>query len=365
MKLPINLVANTTMQPPCAITQPDWREMRAGSVVRPGSLPPRLVSGQAGLDRVTELFPMRVNPYLLDLINSPDDAIGRQVIPSLAELEDTAVGIDPLCEERQSPAPQVIHRYPHRVVLLVSNQCAVHCRFCMRKRRVGGGQVPLETIERGIAYIRDHTQINEVILSGGDPLMRSDQTLEHLIASLRAIPHIRQLRVHTRMPAVLPARITPALVDLLSRFHPLYLNIHFNHPDEITPASQTACRLLADAGIPLGSQTVLLKGVNDQAHVLHRLFEGLMTLRVRPYYLHQLDRVPGTQHFRVSVDRGLKLLGALRGHLSGMAMPHYMIDLPGGGGKVALAPEAVMEKCKDYRVIMNWEGVAYRYPDEP
>lgn len=348
----------------CAISQSDWREMLSGCVVRPDRLPRRVMRGNVDLDRVTERFPMRVNPYLLSLIGADDDPIGRQVIPSRDEIEDDAVIADPLCEERQSPAPQVIHRYPHRVVLLVSDRCAVHCRFCMRKRRVGGGQVPLASLEKGIAYIRGNSRINEVILSGGDPLMRSDQTLSRLLDSLKAISHIRLLRIHTRMPSVLPMRITEPLVERLSHCRPLYVNVHFNHPAEITPEARAACARLADAGIPLGSQTVLLKGVNDDSDVLFRLFESLLEIRVRPYYLHQLDRVPGTAHFNVPIETGLSLMQSLRGRLSGMAMPQFMVDIPGGGGKVALTPDAVVHKSAEAWTIKNWQGIAFHYPIE-
>jgi len=346
------------------IAPPDWRQWVSSSISDPKDLPAELFrgAGPKALRDVSDRFPMRVNPYVLALIEAADDPIGRQVIPCHNELEDDRVALDPLCEERQSPAPQVIHRYPQRVVLLVSNQCAVHCRFCMRKRRVGGGQVPLDAIERGIAYIRSHSQINEVILSGGDPLMRSDETLSRLLDGLRAIPHIRLLRIHTRLPSVLPMRITPSLVERLSRHHPLYINIHFNHPAEITAEARRACAMLADAGIPLGSQTVLLKGVNDDAGVLFHLFESLLAMRVRPYYLHQLDRVPGTAHFHVPVERGVHLLESLRGRLSGMGMPHYMVDLPGGGGKVALTPEVVLDKGAGHWRIKNWEGRVFQYP---
>jgi lysine 2,3-aminomutase len=233
----------------------------------------------------------------------------------------------------------------------------------MRKRRVADGrQVSRELIDQGIDYIHHHPQINEVVLSGGDPLMRTDDRLAHILATLRRIPHVRLLRIHSRIPAVLPQRVTPALAEMLSGCHPLYLNIHFNHPAEITPEVMTACSLLADAGIALGSQTVLLKGVNDNPHVLRDLFEALLRIRVRPYYLHLLDRVPGTAHFRVPLETGIHLLGVLRGRLSGMGMPHLMVDLPGGGGKVALTEESIMGKGGRFWKIRNWNGDIYDYP---
>ncbi len=269
---------------------------------RPAQLPAALVGNPSALEAVVAAFPMKINPYFLSLIHSPDGPLGRQVIPSVAELEDMGCSQDPLSEEGQAPVPQVIHRYPHRVVFLVSNQCAVHCRFCMRKRRVAHTpQVASALLEQGLDYIRRTTRINEVILSGGDPLLLSDMRLKEILEALRRFEHIRLLRIHTRVPNVLPQRVTPALAACLKPFQPLYLNIHFNHPAELTPQSSAACALLADAGIPLGSQTVLLKGINDDAQILRQLMEGLLVMRVKPYYLHQLDRVPGTRHFQVPI----------------------------------------------------------------
>ena len=342
-----------------------WRELLRESIVQPCALPGHLIGDCDALAAVAARFPMKLNPYLLSLIGSADDPIGRQVIPKAEELEDIDRASDPLAEEHQSPVPQIIHRYPGRVVFLVSNQCAVHCRFCMRKRRVADGrQVSQRLIDQGIDYIHGHSQINEVILSGGDPLMLTEERLIHILTTLKRIPHVRLLRIHTRMPAVLPQRVTPALVQMFSLFHPLYLNIHFNHPAEITRDVAAACRLLADAGIPLGSQTVLLKGVNDNVRDLQDLFEALLQIRVRPYYLHQLDRVPGTAHFQVSVEKSIFLLERLRGRLSGIAMPHLMIDLPGGGGKVALTEDAIIAKGRRFWRIRNWRGDVLDYPTE-
>ncbi len=324
-----------------------------------------LCPGQEATDRVIAKFPMRISNHYLQLIQRPDDAIGKQVLPDGQELEDTATNPDPLDEESQSPALQIIHRYPHRVIFLVSNQCAVYCRFCMRKRRIDDiAQVPPHALKEGLNYIATHCQINEVILSGGDPLMLSNDGLEGILESLHRIPHVRLLRVHTRIPNAWPQRITPELVQLLSGYHPLYVNIHFNHPDELTPRAIQACARLADAGIPLGSQTVLLRGVNDDADTLHRLFQALLEIRVRPYYLHQIDRVPGTAHFRVPLARALELIGGLRGRLSGMAMPHFMVDLPEGGGKVELLAEGPVSKNNKQWFFRNFEGRLFSYPLE-
>ncbi len=331
-------------------------------ITHPLQLPANLRDDRISSLNGMDAFSMRINPYFLSLIRSADDPLGRQVIPCADELVDADGSTDPLAEECHSPAPQVIHRYPGRVVLLVSNQCAVHCRFCMRKRRADRVQVPRSFVDQGLAYIRNQPRINEVILSGGDPLMLDDASLLAILRSLRQIAHVRLLRIHTRIPGALPQRVTHALAAALASLHPLYMNIHFNHPAEITSEAAAACRLLADAGIPLGSQTVLLKGVNDQPRVLLELMETLLTLRVRPYYLHQLDRVPGSAHFQVPITRSLALLDTLRGPLSGMGIPHLMVDLPGGGGKVALTPEAIVAKNSEQWHIRNWRGEVFVYP---
>jgi lysine 2,3-aminomutase len=335
----------------------------AGCIVRPGDLPAPLAGDLARWTSAADAFPMKINPYLLSMIRSSEDPIGRQFIPDAAELGDTDRSADPLAEECQSPAPQVIHRYPRRVVLLASNQCAAHCRFCMRKRRAADPrQVSLRLLDQGIAYIRNTPRINEAILSGGDPLMLDDDRLISILQSLHDIPQVRLLRIHTRVPGVWPQRVTESLVSRLAAFHPLYVNIHFNHPLEITPEAVTACRRLADAGIVLGSQTVLLRGINDDAAVLYRLLETLLIHRVRPYYVHQLDRMPGTAHFQVPIQRALQILNELRGRLSGLAMPHFMIDLPGGGGKVALTPDVIVSKLEKQWLVRNWQGKIFAYP---
>lgn len=292
---------------------------------------------------VSARYPVRVSSYYAGLVREPGDAIWKQCMPDERELEDTLQCPDPLDEENLSPVPGLIHRYPDRVVLLVSNRCAVYCRFCMRKRRVGSGDTPLgaDELAQALGYIAAHPEIHDVILSGGDPLMLDDDSLSAVLSGLRAIPTVTVIRIGTRIPVTLPARITPHLCDLLKKFHPLYINTHFNHPDEITAESAAACALLADAGIPLGNQTVLLKGVNDSVETMRSLMSGLLALRVRPYYLHQMDLVQGTAHFRTPVRTGLEIIRGLRGHISGLAVPHYVIDLPGGKGKVAILPDDV------------------------
>ena len=331
----------------------------------PDQLPRTLRADRQAVTTVTAHFPMRISAHYLDLIHGADSPIARQMLPDGRELEDTATNPDPLHEESQAPVPQIVHRYPHRVIFLVSNQCAIHCRYCMRKRRIDNvTQVPPHALGEAIDYIEKNPRISEVILSGGDPLMLSNTALEEILERLHRIAHVRLLRVHTRIPNAWPQRITPAVADLLSRFQPLYVNIQFNHPDEINPQAEKACAILADAGIPLGSQTVLLKDVNDHAETLQRLFQSLLEIRVRPYYLHQIDRIPGTAHFRVSMDKAMELMRSLRGKISGLAMPHFMVDLPGGGGKVELLPDMLESKNEGQWVFRNFQGRLFTYPSE-
>lgn len=318
---------------------------------------------ESGVASVAEIFPFRVTPYYAGLIRGTDDPIWRQCVPDERELYDSDQRPDPLAETSLSPVPGLIHRYPDRVVLLVSNRCPVYCRFCMRKRHVGEGDAPLrgESLDRALAYIAGNPAIRDVILSGGDPLMLDDESLDHVLGRLRMIPHVAILRIGSRVPVTLPERITPELCDMLKRHHPLYLNTHFNHPDEITPSSTAACALLADAGIPLGNQTVLLAGVNDSVATMRELMSGLLALRVRPYYIHQMDLVRGTGHFRTPVSEGLEIIRGLRGHLSGLGVPHYVIDLPEGKGKVPILPDN-LEREGDLLFLRTYQGerVAYR-----
>jgi lysine 2,3-aminomutase len=313
---------------------------------------------------VSARYPVQISGYYAALITHPDDAIAKQCLPDMRELEDDVQCPDPLEETSLSPVPGLIHRYPDRVVLLVSNRCAVYCRFCMRKRMVGSGDAPLgeDGLRSALAYIAAHPEIHDVILSGGDPLMLDDESLAAILTGLRAIPHVSIIRIGTRIPATLPARITPELCSLLKQFHPLYINTHFNHPAELTTESAQACGLLAAAGIPLGNQTVLLKGVNDSVATMRRLMTGLLALRVKPYYLHQMDLVQGTAHFRTSVRTGLEIIRGLRGHVSGLAVPHYVIDLPGGKGKVAVLPDDVQIEGNTLR-LRTYTGEMVTYQD--
>jgi lysine 2,3-aminomutase len=317
----------------------------------------------AGIDGVCAQYPMRIPRYYYDLIQERGDPIWMQCVPSVQELHDDAAEEDPLHEDEDSPVPRLTHRYPDRVLLLVTDRCPMYCRFCTRKRMVGrAGDITEKTIARGIEYIRSHPEIRDVLLSGGDPLMLSDRKLEHIIASLRSIPSVEIVRIGSRIPCVLPSRITDDLCNMLRKYHPIFLNTHFNHPREITPASRAACERLANAGIPLGCQTVLMKGVNDDPSVMKELMHKLLLMRVRPYYLYQADLTRGTNHFRTRVEVGLDIIRALRGHTTGFAVPQFAIDAPGGGGKIPLLPEYVLTLGDNEVVMRNFEGRQYRYP---
>ena len=322
----------------------------------------------AELQAVASLYPFQLSQSYADLIKQENDPVWKQCVPSRFELQDHEQLPDPLAETMLSPVAGLIHRYPDRAVLLVSNRCPVYCRFCMRKRHVGEGDSPLSrsALDAALDYISATPSISDVILSGGDPLMLDDNSLLYLLTRLRAIQHISIIRIGTRIPVTMPERITRELCSILKRFHPLYINTHFNHPTEITAASSEACKMLADAGIPLGNQTVLLAGVNDSIDVMRELMKGLLGIRVRPYYIHQMDLVKGTAHFRTPVSKGLEIVRGLRGHISGLAVPHYVIDLPGGKGKVAILPDC-MERQGDLLYLMNYKGerIVYRDPIVP
>ncbi len=339
-----------------------WQKMLQGSITSPARLTRRYGIDPRPLAEVAERYPMRVTPYYLSLIQSVGDPIWRQAVPSIEEMEEGRCCADPLDEEEQSPVPNLVHRYPDRVLFMVCAECAMYCRFCTRKRKVGQAhmQISRETIAAGLAYIRSHTEIRDVILSGGDPLLLGNDQLEAILKELRAIPSVEIIRIGTRMPVVLPQRITPSLVRMLHRYHPLYINTHFNHPDEITPLSSRAIARLADAGIPLGNQTVLLRGVNDDPLTMRHLMQKLLMIRVKPYYLYQADLVLGTEHFRTTVEEGLEVLRALRGHTSGMAVPAYVIDAPGGGGKIPLLPDYLQSLGSEV-LLKNYQGRDYRY----
>jgi lysine 2,3-aminomutase len=313
------------------------------------------------LQQVVEHYPMRITPYYFSLIKEPDDLIWRQCVPDLRELKADHLPIDPLNEEGLTPIPGLLHRYPDRVVLLVSSICPTYCRFCMRKHRLGSEW----TFHRdeGLKYIERNSDIRDVILSGGDPFILSDEVLEDILGRLQKISHVEMIRINTRSPVTLPERITFRLCKMLKHHHPIYVNTHFNHPLEITSQSAEACARLADAGIPLGNQTVLLRGVNDDPEVMKKLMQNLLTIRVRPYYIHQMDLVHGTGHFRTSVEQGLKIMASLRGRTSGMAIPYYVIDLPGGKGKVPILPDNAKKEGQTF-FLRNYLGEVVEYPDD-
>jgi len=344
-----------------------WQKFLQASITRPAQITPRFGIDPTPLDAVTEHYPMRITPYYLSLIRAVNDPIWRQAVPDAAELRDSVCFVDPLDEENQSPVPNLVHRYPDRALFLVCAECAMYCRFCTRKRKVGGESMVIngDTIAQGLDYIRRHGEIRDVILSGGDPLLLADEKLDEILTALRAIPHVEIIRIGSRIPVVLPQRITPGLIRVLRKHHPLYLNTHFNHPDEITATSAKACTRLADAGIPLGNQTVLLRGVNDDPTVMKRLMQKLLAIRVRPYYLYQADMVQGTDHFRTGIAEGLEIVRALRGHTSGLGVPAYVIDAPGGGGKIPLLPDYLQSLDDHQAVLKNYRGELYSYRNVP
>jgi lysine 2,3-aminomutase len=316
-------------------------------------------------------FPLSITPYYLSLVDAEDfrnDPVFMQAFPSPRELEIEKHDMsDPLAEDRDSPVPGVTHRYPDRVLLQVANVCSMYCRHCTRKRKVGDvDSIPGRAdLLAGIEYIRKTPAIRDVLLSGGDPLMLSDDYLDWLLTEIRAIPHVQVIRIGTRMPVVLPYRITNELVAMLKKHQPLWLNTHFNHPREVTASSREALRLLADAGIPLGNQSVLLAGVNDCPRIMKSLVHKLVENRVRPYYLYQCDLAEGLSHFRTPIGKGIEIMESLRGHTSGFAVPTYVVDAPGGGGKIPLNPNYLISLSTNKVVLRNYEGVitTYQEPD--
>ena len=348
----------------------EWQKHLSDSVVKVEDLPfvPESFDYRERLKKVVDIFPVRINSYFLSQIKKENDPLWKQVVPTLDELDDivdeeSLLVSDPLNEEGDMPVPELVHRYPDRVLLMVNNQCPIICRFCTRKRKIGfPGVVTRETLRRGIDYIRKNSEVRDVILSGGDPLLVPDKELDRILSELRSIPHLEIIRIGTRVPGTLPQRVTPELCDILKKYHPLYFNMHFNHPDEITPEVEKACNMLADTGIPLGSQTVLLKGVNDDTGIMKELMHKLLMIRIRPYYIYQADMALGTDHFRTDVQKGLNLISDLQGHTSGMGVPYFVIDAPGGGGKVRLLPNTVIEHNEKEVIIKNYEGKVFRYP---
>ena len=324
----------------------------------------------AALENKDRLLPISVTPYYMSLLseNDSNQSIRRSVIPTIYELKQSpGEADDPLGEEKQSAVPGLVHRYPDRVLFLVHDFCSTYCRYCTRSRVVGHGELHSNhsRLEKALDYIRNTPTIRDVLLSGGDPLLLSDDRLDRLLTRLRQIPHVEIIRIGTKIPSVLPQRVTPQLVRILHRHHPLWMSLHFIHPDECTPETYRACNLLADAGIPLGSQTVLLKGINDNVDTMKELVHHMMKMRVRPYYLYQCDPITGSAHFRTPIEKGLEIIRGLRGFTSGYAVPTYVVDAPGGGGKIPLMPDYVAGRDNDSILLKNYQGEVYRYPDCP
>jgi lysine 2,3-aminomutase len=340
-----------------------WRETLAASLTKPAELAKELDIDPDAITDVVREYPMRITPMWMKLIKERGDAIWRQVVPEPEEMMDDSEE-DPLHEDMDSPVPHLVHRYPDRVLFMVTNQCPIYCRFCTRKRLVGKpGFLKKDELDRVVQYLMNHAEVRDIILSGGDPLLLPDHLLERILKALRTIPHLELIRIGSRVPGSLPDRITPALCAMLKKYHPIYMNLHFNHPDELTPEVKAACGQLADAGIPLGAQTVLLKGVNDNPAVMIRLMHQLLLARVKPYYLYQADLTRGTNHFRTSVEAGLEIIKALQGHTSGMAVPHFVIDAPEGGGKIPLLPlDYLVQLTPEQATLRNYEGKVYAYP---
>lgn len=320
------------------------------------------------MEDVLGRFRIAITPYYLSLIDpeDPNDPIRKQAVPGVAELtigsHDMA---DPLDEDKDSPVPGLTHRYPDRVLFLVTDMCGMYCRHCTRRRFAGqkDSASPTERVQAGLDYIRNTPQIRDVLLSGGDPLLLSDQRLEWILGELRAIPHVEIIRIGSRVPVVLPSRITPELVSILKKHHPLWLNTHFNHPNEFTAESKAAVERLADAGIPLGNQSVLLRGVNDCVNIMRTLVTGLAAMRVRPYYLYQCDLSMGIEHFRTPVSKGIEIIEGLRGHVSGFCVPTFVVDAPGGGGKIPVMPQYIVSQSPSKVVLRNYEGVVTTYSE--
>lgn len=349
----------------------DWRWQTRNRVRKLDQIERMLVLSddeREALIKGESMLPVGITPYYMSLLDRDDplQPLRRTVIPVTGEFVRTpGEADDPLGEDGHSPTPGLVHRYPDRVLLLALDFCSTYCRYCTRSRVVGHGEImPNEQrLEKAFEYIRQTPQIRDVLISGGDPLALAEDKLDWILGNLRKIPHLEFIRVGTKMPAVLPQRITPQFCRLVKKYSPLWMSVHFLHPDECTPEAAQACNRLADSGVPLGSQTVLLKGVNDDVEVMKSLSHKLLMMRVRPYYIYQCDPISGSSHFRTSVSKGLEIIEGLRGHTTGYAVPTYVIDAPGGGGKIPLQPNYIVGRDGDDLLLRNYEGQVYRYPD--
>lgn len=326
------------------------------------------LSERADLKAVIAKYPMAITPYYASLIRRPDlsDPIFRMSVPNPQELSDPpCLSEDPLEEHIDMPVPGLIHRYKDRALVIATTTCSMYCRHCTRKRIAGTRETAISSrrLRQVVEYLQAHSEISDVIISGGDPLTMTDTALEAVLSAVRSIPTVQVIRIGTRVPVVLPMRITDELVQMLRKYHPLWINTHFNHPNELTAASSAACTKLADAGIPLGNQSVLLRGVNDQPQILEELYRGLVRIRVRPYYLYQCDLVRGVEHFRTSVRAGIEIMEYLRGRISGIAIPTFVVDAPHGGGKIPVLPNYVVSMSPTHTVLRNYEGLLIHYPE--
>ncbi|NQV35099.1 MAG: KamA family radical SAM protein [Phycisphaeraceae bacterium] len=326
------------------------------------------VAQASDLNPVIGKYPLAITPYYASLIQKTDtsDPIFQMCVPQMQELIDPPfLSPDPLEECHDMPVPGLVHRYPDRALLIATTQCAMYCRHCTRKRVAGTRETSIsrQRLNQAVAYLKGHSEIHDVIISGGDPLTMATERLEIILAALREVPSLQIIRIGTRVPVVLPQRVNDELCSMLRRYHPVWINTHFNHPQEITPESRAACTRLADAGIPLGNQAVLLRGVNDRPQVVEQLCRELVALRVRPYYLYQCDLVRGVEHFRTPLSRGLEIMEYLRGRLSGLAIPTFVVDAPHGGGKIPVLPTYLISQSPTHAVLRNCEGMLIAYPE--
>jgi lysine 2,3-aminomutase len=348
----------------------DWRWQMANRIRTPQQLSaafPRL-TGSSDLASVMAKYPMAITPYYASLMRRADssDPIFQMCVPRIQELTDPPfLTPDPLEECRDMPVPGMVHRYPDRALVIATTMCSTYCRHCTRKRIAGTRETSItkRPLEQIAAYLTEHPQISDVIVSGGDPLTMTTDHLEMVLSRLRQVPSVQIIRIGTRVPVVLPQRVTDELCRMLRKYHPIWINTHFNHPQELTPESTEACRRLADAGIPLGNQSVLLRGVNDRPQIIEQLCRGLVRMRVRPYYLYQCDLVRGVEHFRTPLTRGVEIMEYLRGRLSGVAIPTFVVDAPHGGGKIPVLPNYVVTQSPTHTVLRNYEGMLIAYPE--
>ena len=355
------------------VPEADWQDWiwqlknRITTVAQLDKLMTLTADERAGCEFANQKLALAITPYFFNLIDrsDPDCPIRKQVIPRSGEMVvSEEERLDSLGEDEHSPVPGLVHRYPDRVLFLVTDRCAAYCRYCTRSRLVSNAQDYNfhPEYEQGLRYIEAHPEIRDVLLSGGDPLLLSDRKLEHLLARLRAIKHVEFIRIGSRIPVFLPQRITPELCEIFKKYGPIWMSIHLNHPKEATAELKAACERLSFAGVPLGNQSVLLKGVNDDVDVMKALVHRLLRMRVRPYYLYQMDLITGGSHFKVDVRKGLEIIQALRGHTTGYAVPQYVIDAPGGGGKVPINPNYIEKITEDEIVFRNYEGKVFHYP---